>query len=198
MRGVDISTAQIIDAAVSIRRGLEQTDVDRAAIDDKKLVRAGIRPPRASIPRHGMRESETLASIETDVELVAVHDVKRAVVVECGMRNDEIRSRAERHRMFDSRPVHAEVACLADIEIAIARIRAIGWFRPIKRAIGPPRSMTAGLMFREQRIGHARVGRVVRRMRVVPANNMIRAAAIIADERCLNWISQPSIETKNQ
>src|SRR2546430_122358 len=89
-------------------------------------------------------KSKALPLIETHIELVAVQHVEGAVVVKGGVRDDKVLARTGRDRMFDARPVDAEIRRLADVNALVVPLDAgNGGLRPIELPIRSPRAVTS-------------------------------------------------------
>src|SRR4051812_1951872 len=141
--GVYPGAAQIKNASVSATGVFEQTNVDRAIVGDEELIGTGIGTQRISVARQGVHERHALSLVETDVELVAVQDIKRPFLVEGGVGNDESRPGPSRHRMLDAGPAHAKVVGLTNVEVARVRLGAISRIGPVKFAVRSPGPMAA-------------------------------------------------------
>src|SRR5437763_1482739 len=109
-----------------------------------------------------MNKGKAFALIEADIKLVPVQNIEGAVLIERGVRNDKIRRWTERDRVLNSSPIHAEIACLTNVQISISRVCSIGRFGPIKFAIGAESAMTPRLVAREISIWNSGVPGVIR------------------------------------
>src|SRR5947209_1172657 len=104
------------------------------------------------------------------------------------MRHDPLRARAGSNRMLNTAPGRAEIVCLANIKIARTGGSAVRGIGPVELPVRAPGAVVAGLVQGELRVRHPAIrGAVVRLVRGVVADHVHRSAAVIPDERALDW-----------